>query len=108
MRRIGGVALTVTGFLACPCHLILTLPLLISGLSGTAMGSFLKQNTGLIYTGAVIYFVVALAVGVFLLFGRTGSGTQEKMTCSICIPVDAPESEPWQSSPSEDLPVTRR
>jgi hypothetical protein len=28
MRRIGGVVLTVTGFLACPCHLIITLPFL--------------------------------------------------------------------------------
>lgn len=95
MRRIGGVALTVTGFLACPCHLILTLPLLLSLLAGTALGSFLSRNTGLIYTGAAIYFVVALAVGVFLLFGRTGSDTREKTTCSTCIPVDAHESEPW-------------
>jgi hypothetical protein len=26
MRRVGGILLTVTGFLACPCHLIVTLP----------------------------------------------------------------------------------
>jgi mercuric ion transport protein len=48
MRRIGGVVLTVTGFLACPCHLIITLPLLISLLAGTALGSFLSRNTGLV------------------------------------------------------------
>lgn len=49
--------------LACPCHLIITLPLLtlISLLAGTAPGSFLKLNTGFIYTGAGIYFVIALA-----------------------------------------------
>ena len=63
MRRIGGVALTVTGFLACPCHLIITLPLLISLLAGTALGSFLSRNTGLVTTFAGIYFVVALADG---------------------------------------------
>jgi hypothetical protein len=46
-RRIGGTRLSVTGILACPCHLILTLPRLFSGLSGTALGSFL--STGLVY-----------------------------------------------------------
>ena len=49
MRRIGGIALTVTGFLACPCHLIITLPLLLSLLAGTALGSFLSRNTGLVH-----------------------------------------------------------
>ncbi len=28
MRRVGGVLLTVTGILFCPCHFIITLPLL--------------------------------------------------------------------------------
>jgi hypothetical protein len=63
MRRIGGVVLTVTGFLACPCHLIITLPLLISLLAETALGSFLSRNTGLIYTG-----------GGHLLRGCAGDG----------------------------------
>ena len=65
MRRIGGIALTVTGFLACPCHLIITLPLLLSLLSGTALGSFLNSNSGLVYTGAGLYFVVALVLGAW-------------------------------------------
>lgn len=108
MRRIGGTLLTITGFLACPCHLIITLPLLISLLAGTALGRFLKQNTGLVSTGAGIYFVVALALGVFLLFNAKRPGNQSTSGCSTCIPVDAHESESWQSSPSEDQPVTRR
>src|SRR5712691_2457613 len=70
MRGIGGVALTVTGFLASPCHLILTLPLLISLLAGMALGSFLSHNTGLVYAGACVYFVVALALGALLLWSR--------------------------------------
>jgi MerR family regulatory protein/MerE protein len=62
MRRIGGVLLTVTGFLACPCHLIITLPLLASLLAGTALGSFLTHNTGLVFTFASVYFIVALVL----------------------------------------------
>ena len=75
MRRIGGVVLTVTGFLACPCHLIITLPLLASLLAGTRLSSFLKQNTGLVTTFAGIYFVLALALGYWFLFGPKRSRT---------------------------------
>ena len=60
MRRIGDTRLSVTGFLACPCHLIITLPLFISLLAGTALGSFLSRNTGFISIGAGISFMVAL------------------------------------------------
>jgi hypothetical protein len=62
MRRLGGTLLMVTGFLACPCHLIITLPLLLSLVAGTALGSFLSHNTGFVYLGAGFYFVLALAL----------------------------------------------
>jgi len=68
MRRMGGAVLTVTGFLACPCHLIIILPFLASLLAGTALSSFLTHNTGLVYALAGIYFVVALALGYRFLF----------------------------------------
>jgi mercuric ion transport protein len=86
MRRIGGITLTVTGFLACPCHLIIILPLLISLLAGTALGSFLKQNAGLVTTFAGIYFVVALALGASLLFGRARPRHSGDEVCSNCVP----------------------
>lgn len=89
MRRIGGVALIITGFLACPCHFIITLPLLLSLLAGTALGSFLSHNTGLVYAGAGIYFVVALVLGVFLLFREPRLCDQEHDACPTCIPADA-------------------
>ncbi len=109
MRRIGGTLLTVTGFLSCPCHLIITLPWLASLLVGTALDSFLSRNTGLVYTGAAIYFVVARAVGAAFLFGPKRQSNRGKTACSTCIPADAHASlSSWQSSRPEDLPVTRR
>jgi hypothetical protein len=108
MRRIGGTLLAVTGFLACPCHLIVTLPLLISLLAGTALGGFLQQHTGLVYTGAGIYFVVALALGTSLLLGPKRPSNRGEKACSTCIPADAPTSESWPSSHVEDQSVTRR
>ena len=108
MRRIGGVVLLVSGFLACPCHLIITLPLLISLLAGTALGSFLSRNTGLVYTGAGIYFVVALALGYWFLFGRARPKREGDDTCPTCAPVEAETRVQERSPMPDDLPATRR
>ena len=71
MRSRSGLILTVTGFLACPCHLPLTLPLLLALLGGTSLGLFLRANTGLVFAAAGAYFLVAIAAGLFLLTDRT-------------------------------------
>ena len=108
MRRIGGTRLSVTGFLACPCHLIITLPRLTSLLAGTTLGSFLSRNTGLVYTGAGIYFVVALALGAWFLFGPAREKREMDAACPTCAPV-ASETHAQERSPMpDDLHVTRR
>jgi mercuric ion transport protein len=108
MRRIGGVVLTVTGFLACPCHLIITLPLLISLLAGTAVGSFLSRNVGLVYTGAGLYFVVALVLGAWFLFGPKRQNRERDAASSTCVPVASALHTQEQSSMLDDLPALRR
>ena len=67
MNRLWGGVLAVTGFIACPCHLPLTLPLLLGVLGGTGLGGFLASNTGLVYGIATGYFIFGLGVGLFLL-----------------------------------------
>lgn len=108
MRRIGGVVLTVTGLLACPCHLIVTLPLLLSLLAGTALGSFLSRNTGLVYTGAGIYFVVALAMGAWFLFGPKRGKREMDAACPTCAPVASDEHVQERFPMPDDLATTRR
>ena len=108
MRRIGGIALTVTGFLACPCHLIITLPLVISLLAGTAVGSFLSHNTGLVLTFAGIYFVVALALGYWFLFGPKRGKREMDAACPTCAPVASETHMQERSLLPDDLPETRR
>lgn len=44
-------------FISCPCHLVVTLPLLLSLTGGTAVGAFLSSN---------IWLIIAVS---FLLFG---------------------------------------
>ncbi|HLG61124.1 MAG TPA: hypothetical protein VKY19_04270 [Ktedonosporobacter sp.] len=108
MRRIGGVALTVTGLLACPCHLIITLPLLLSLLAGTALGSFLNHNTGLVYTLAAIYFVVALALGYWFLSSPARHRSDVDGACPTCVPVEMTTQVQEQPALPSDLPTTRR
>lgn len=65
-KKAGGYVLGITAFLSCPCHLPLTLPLLITLLGSTAWGAFLSENATLIYGLAAAYFVFALLGGMQL------------------------------------------
>lgn len=66
MRKVWGAVLVVTGFIACPCHLPLTLGLLLGVLGGTAIGGFVRTHTSLVYGIAAAYFVAAVGAGWFL------------------------------------------
>ena len=88
MSRVWGWVLAVTGFVACPCHLPLTLPLILGGLGGTGIGSFIGANTSWIYGIATGYFIVGIAVGVYLLMRkRTGRFSLERNR-KISYPAD--------------------
>ena len=71
MSNVWGGVLVVTGIIACPCHLIITLPLILGLMAGTGFGAILAANTGLVYGIAGGYFVIALAAGWYL-FKRKG------------------------------------
>ena len=71
MSRSWGWVLGVTGFLACPCHLPFTLPLILGVLGGTGVGSYVGANTGLIYGIFTAYFIVGIGVAIYLLNRRT-------------------------------------
>ena len=73
MSRVWGGVLAVTGFVACPCHFPLTLPLILGMLGGTGIGSFIGANTSWIYGIVTAYFIVGIGVGWYLLMRkRTG------------------------------------
>ncbi len=75
MSRVWGWVLAVTGVVACPCHLPLTLPLILGVLGGTGIGSFVGTNTSLIYGIATGYFIVGIGVGVYLLMRKRASAS---------------------------------
>jgi hypothetical protein len=56
-----------TAFVSCPCHLIITWPLALGLLGGTALGATLETHAALIIGAMTAYFFVALLGGSYLL-----------------------------------------
>jgi len=82
LKRVVGYMLTTTALIACPCHLVFLLPLLLGLVGGTALGAVLTANTALIIGGATIYFVGALGAGLYLLNRQAGKGASCPRTSS--------------------------
>jgi len=91
MRSRSGLILLVSGFVACPCHLPLTLPLLLALLGGTSLGVFLRENTAVIVVAASVYFLIAIGAGLYLLIQRVG-GDHRSPKCSTS-PLSAEERD---------------
>jgi len=70
VRKALGVVVGVTAFLACPCHLPLTLPLVLALLAGTPLAAIVAQNIGLVVAASLVYFVAGLGLAVRLLGGE--------------------------------------
>lgn len=64
MTKIKAYAAGVVAFIACPCHLPLTLPLLISLTAGTAFSAWLAAPRTLLLVGVIstIIFIGGLAL----------------------------------------------
>jgi mercuric ion transport protein len=67
VKRVSGYLLTATALVACPCHLVVTLLLVLGLLGGTALGAVLAANAWLVVVAATLYFALALGAGLYLL-----------------------------------------
>jgi mercuric ion transport protein len=97
LRRIAGYLLVVTALLACPCHLALLLPVALGLFGGTAAAAALGANIGWVLAGATVYFVGALAGGLYLLSRRARRGVRATEETQDCCP-----------PPSDDRKAGRR
>ncbi len=70
LRTVVGYVLAATALIACPCHLVLLLPLVLGLLGGTALGVALAAHTGWVIVAATVYFVGAFAGGIYVLSRR--------------------------------------
>jgi hypothetical protein len=87
LRTVAGYVLAASAVVACPCHVVLMLPLLLVLLGGTALGGVASQNPGLVLVAATLYFLVAVA-GAYKLLSATsdapsaGAETHRERCCT--------------------------
>lgn len=84
MRRIAwnkvrGYLAAGVALIACPCHLIVTLPLFLGLMGGTAAGAYLEQNIALVFVVSTLLFVGGLVLA-FRWLGRGVSGGVARST----------------------------
>ena len=73
------------GLLACPCHLPITLPLILGVFGSGALGAFLARNTIIFYALFSAWFVGGLYVG-YVLLQRWGK-KQDGAACDVNPPL---------------------
>ncbi len=59
-REIRWLISAVIAMVSCPCHLPLTLPVLLSITAGTVVGTWLANNTAAVAGGSVVVFASSL------------------------------------------------
>ena len=69
--RVKGIIAAGIALVTCPCHLIVTLPILLSLTAGTTVGAFLRRNVWLMVAGSTLLFVSSLT----LAYRWWGAGT---------------------------------
>lgn len=63
IRSIRGYVSTGVGLIACPCHLAITLPIVLALTAGTAFGAWLSANTGLVFALSTVLFFGGIGLG---------------------------------------------
>ncbi len=79
-----GYLLAGTALIACPCHLVFLLPVVLGLLGGTALGAALAANTGWVVAATAVYFALALAGALHLLYRRAGNAKGNGQTPPTC------------------------
>lgn len=64
LHQAKGYIVTGIAFAACPCHLPITLPILLSLTAGTVVGGWIEANTVLIAAALTVVFVGGVILGL--------------------------------------------
>ncbi len=75
-KGVKGYALMTLGFLFCPCHLVIVLPLLGVWLGGAVVMSFINANLILIIIVSSVLFLLGMGGGWWLL-------ARDKRACAV-------------------------
>ncbi len=94
-ETVKGVAATAAAFIFCPCHLPLTLPLVLALTGGTTAGVWIAGNVGL------ITLVLSVVFAVFLFFAakwvldvlKVKPADEACVTCNPKFSLSTPEEK---------------
>ena len=64
-QHVRGYVAGVVALVACPCHIPLTLPIVLSLTAGTAVGVFLERYSGWVYAFSAALFVGGLILAAY-------------------------------------------
>lgn len=78
IRSVRGYLSIGIGIVACPCHLPLTLPLLLGLTAGSAFSAWLAAHTALVYGLSTLIFISGIAMGISWLSSPTRCDTESK------------------------------
>lgn len=79
MQMIKGAAAGLVALIVCPCHLPVTLPVILLMTSGTAVGAWLAANQWSIWITSIVLFAGGLALAI-LWIGRAGTEDRCEVT----------------------------
>ena len=81
-RKVGGALLAASAVLVSPCCLPITLPVALIALGGTSLGVWMVTHQAMIAVVGTVYFVVALAAGVWWLLSarQVSSGVRNPLS----------------------------
>jgi hypothetical protein len=100
MQTIKGTVAGLVALVTCPCHLPLTLPVLLTLTAGTAVGIWLAAHQWFIWLGSAVLFVGGLALMMFWM-----KQAQSSLHCEV----PAKQSDPTQHRPHQaGNPVTNQ
>lgn len=66
-HKFKGYVAAGIAFISCPCHLVVTLPIVVSLTAGTGISAWLTQNKFLIGAGFSLLFITSLGLGYYWL-----------------------------------------
>lgn len=62
-QKIRSGTMFILSLITCPCHLPITMPLILALLAGTPLAVWMTKNTGWVYGGMTLLFIFSLALG---------------------------------------------
>ncbi|MCI0551804.1 MAG: hypothetical protein L0287_12690 [Anaerolineae bacterium] len=97
-QKIRSGVMFVVSLITCPCHLPVTMPLILTLLAGTPLAVWIAQHGGWVYDTMTAVFILSLALGWIWM------GSSDKNTREVCEPREMTSPRMANVSESDETP----